>query len=452
MNHTPLLPRQPSWRCMHRIASAAALACLVWVGLGTLAPAAAQAQAQALQAVLPPWLPPAEAVTQVLAQQPQVKAAAAGTALAQARNQRLRAGPHDWVAKAAANQRSERQGARFAEAEMALETAVRWPGKVAVDRKLGEAEVTLGELALADAWHEAARGLLTAWFEALRDVRIAAVLQAQAQIAQRQLLTTERRVRAEEAAQLELLAAQAEAARIEALAARAQGQAQLRLQALRRLYPGLPEPPDAPPSPPAPTEPDTPAVAMWDTAHWSAQILADNHELELAQAKAEQSRLQARRSALEQRADPTVGVRASRERSGQEHVLGVYVSIPLGQAGRRADAQAALAQADMAEQELAHKRARIEAEAWRTAAEVDQARRTRLQLQRAQAKISRSAALQARAYALGESPLADLLLAQRNALEAQLAADGAVLDEMQAHARLLLDSHQLWQAPGAHGH
>jgi len=75
-----------------------------------------------------------------------------------------------------------------------------------------------------------------------------------------------------------------------------------------------------------------------------------------------------------------------------------------------------------------------------------------VQLQRAQAQIARSAVLQSRAYALGESPLADLLLARRNALEAQLAADGAVLDEMQSHAKLLLDAHQLWQAPGAHGH
>jgi outer membrane protein TolC len=75
-----------------------------------------------------------------------------------------------------------------------------------------------------------------------------------------------------------------------------------------------------------------------------------------------------------------------------------------------------------------------------------------VQLQRAQRQIERSAQLQARAYTLGESPLADLLLARRNALEAQLAADSAALDEMQSHARLLLDSHSLWRAPGAHGH
>ena len=133
-------------------------------------------------------------------------------------------------------------------------------------------------------------------------------------------------------------------------------------------------------------------------------------------------------------------------------MLGVHVSIPLGSAGRRADAQAALAQAEMAEQELALKRVRIEAEAWRTASELEQTRHTWVQLQRAQRQIERSAQLQARAYTLGESPLADLLLARRNALEAQLAADSAALDEMQSHARLLLDSHSLWRAPGAHGH
>lgn len=63
---------------------------------------------------------------------------------------------------------------------------------------------------------------------------------------------------------------------------------------------------------------------------WVTRILADNHELELAEALAQQARQRAQRSALEQRADPTLGVRATRERSGQEQVLGVYVSLPLG--------------------------------------------------------------------------------------------------------------------------
>ncbi|RDD94001.1 TolC family protein [Acidovorax sp. BoFeN1] len=441
---TRLQPRSP----LAMLRRTAAAVCLAWAGAAGLSVAMAQTP-PAL--TLPPVLPPAETVMQVLSQLPQVRAASAGVPLAQARNQRLEAGPHDWVAKAGTNRRTERQGPSFSEADVALETGLRWPAKAAADRQLGATEIQLGELALADAWHEAARGLMAAWFDALRDMRTASVLQDQARLVTQQMASTERRVAAGEAATLERLAAQAEAARIDALAARAQGQLQVRLQTLERLYPGLPKPVDmAPTGSPAGTA--TSAAADFTAAEWASKILDDNHELKLAQAKAQQARQQAQRTALERHGDPTVGVRASRERGGQERVLGVYVSIPLGSAGRRADAQAALAQAEMAEQELAQKRVRIEAEAWRTASVLEQTRHTRVQLQRAQRQIERSAQLQARAYTLGESPLADLLLARRNALEAQLAADSAALDEMQSHARLLLDSHSLWRAPGAHGH
>ena len=88
----------------------------------------------------------------------------------------------------------------------------------------------------------------------------------------------------------------------------------------------------------------------------------------------------------------------------------------------------------------------------RTASEAEQARTTQEKMQQALAQIQQSAALQARAYALGESPLADLLLARRNTLEAQLAADTAALDAMQAHAKVLLDAHRLWANPEANGH
>lgn len=447
---TRLQPRSP----LATLRRTAAAACLAWASTGGLGVAMAQALTSPTSPTSPTgssMLPPTETVMQVLAQLPQVRAASAGVPLALARSQRLEAGPHDWVAKAGANRRTERQGPDYSESDVALETGVRWPAKAAADRQLGASEIQLGELALADAWHEAARGLLAAWFDALRDVRTAAVLQEQARLVTQQMASTERRVAAGEAATLELLAAQAESARVDALAARAQGQLQIRLQALERLYPGLPNPMDMAPAS-SPIWSATPPAADFTAAQWAAKILDDNHELELAQTKAQQARLRAQRVALEQRGDPTVGLRASRERGGQERVLGVYISIPLGSAGRRADAQAALAQADMAEQELAQKRVRIEAEAWRTASELGQARHTRVQLQRAQAQIERSAQLQARAYTLGESPLADLLVARRNALEAQLAAESAALDEMQSHARLLLDSHSLWKAPGAHGH
>ena len=421
---------------------ALATACVVWAGASAIAPATAQE--------LAPVLPPTDTVVQVLAQLPQVRAASAGIPLAQARSQRLQAGPHDWVAKVATNRRSDTQGGRFSETEIGLETGMRWPAKVKADQRLGSAEVSVGRGIHADAWHEAARSLLTDWVDALRDARNTALLQEQAQLATRQLATTQRRVQAGEAAPLELLAAQAEEARIQALAARARAQAHLRQQTLQRQYPGLPDPAGALSAAATPW-PDQDAADL-PVAHWAQLILADNHELELAQARAEQAQLQAQRAQLEQRGDPTLGVRATRERSGQEKVWGVYVSIPLGGAGRKADFEAALAQAEVALQEQEQVRQRVEIQAWRTASEAEQARTTRQQMQRALARIQQSAALQARAYELGESPLADLLLARRNALEAQLAADTASLDAMQAHAKVLLDAHRLWSIPGTAGH
>gem|GEM_PF-2701316 len=325
------------------------------------------------------------------------------------------------------------QGQRFNEEEIGVETGLRWPGKQRTDAQLGEGEVQIGQFAYADAWHEAARTLLRDWFDALRELHSAKVLQAQAELAQAQLSAIERRVQAGEAAKLDTLAAQAEAARIQAQAVRTRAQAQLLQQALQRQYPGLPLPSDAGLEEAALDGTD---IAVAD---WAQKILADNHELELAQARAAQARLQARRAEQERTGDPTVGVRARRERSGEERIWGAYLSIPLGSAGRRADAEAAAAQAEMAQQEYERTRQRVSTDAWRAASEAQQTRTTWQQLRHAWQQIAQSAQLQARAYELGESPLADLLLARRNALEAQLAADAAALDAMQAQARLLLD-------------
>ena len=423
-------------RCLTALACAAALA--------------SGARAQEMPAQV---LPPPATVQQVLAQWPQVRAAGAGLALAQARGERLRAGPHDWVAKAGASQRREQGGTRYAETEVGLETGMRWPGKVAADRQLGSAVEQVAVLAQADAWHEAARTLLADWFDALRAARTAQLLRAQEALMARTLAAMQRRVDLGEAATLEWLATQAEHARVQAQARRAEAQDTLGRQGLLRRYPGLPDPASLLPPDDAPWPAGAPggdARGPDDATAWVARILDDNHELELAEAQAGQARLQAERTHLERTPDPTVGVRATRERGGQEHVLGVYLSLPLGSAGRRADAQVALAQAEVARQDLASTRQRVEAEAWRVVGEAAQARATLAQQRRALAYSEKSAALQARAYALGESGLGDWLLAQRGALDARLAAETAALDAQQAQARMLLDAHRMWTPPG-HG-
>lgn len=433
--------RKAGWAHPRHLALAACITCLGWTGAwasGTAAPTTA-----APPVALSRLLPPSDKVVQTLAQRPQVRGALAGVALAQARQQRLQVGPYDWSAQLATNRRSERNGARFTEPEVGLETTVRWPGKARADNTLGHVGVTVSEHAWSDAWHESARELLSVWFDTLRDLSQAQILTEQAQLAQQQLRAVERRVQAQEAARLEALAAQAEATRLEALSSKAQGQAQMRLRSLQQQYPGLPAPAILPTEPLSASEPAT----AWDGPSWVAQILNDNHALEWAQSKAEQARLQAHRVGMDRRADPTVGMRASRERNGQEWVVGVYLSLPFGSAGRSADAQAALAQADMAQQELEQTRSRIETEAWQSVSLVEQARSSSTLLRRAHDQLAQSARLQSRAYTLGESSLTELLLAQRSALEALLAAQTAALDEQQAWARLLLDAHQLWAAP-----
>ena len=393
----------------------------------------------------PAGLPPEAAVQTVLSQLPAVRAASAGLPWAQARSQRLQVGPYDWVAKAGANRRRDSEGGRYTEGEVGLETTLRWPAKVGTDQQLGRAAEQLAALALADAWHEAARTLLDDWFDTLREARTAALLQAQDALMERLLAVTRRRVETGEAAPLELLAAQAERARWQAQAARAQAQAELSRASLRRRYAGLSEPPAAAP---ASTAPDAPPQADAEAgARWVARILEDNHELELAQARAAEARLQAQRTLQERHPDPTVGVRATHERGGQERVIGVYLSLPLGNAGRAADAQAALAKADMAEQESEQVRQKVELAAWRTASQAQQSQATLARQHEALTRTEQSAALQERAYALGESAQADTLLAQRNALEARLTFETAALDARQAQARLLLDAHRLWTPP-----
>lgn len=400
----------------------------------------------ASESAQPWWLPAADSVQHTLSQQASVRAAQAGIPLAQARQQRLEAGPHEWNSTLGWVRRNEQPEQRFNDLEIGFQTGVRWPGKREADRRIGTAELLAGQLRVADTWHEAARHLLTVWFDALREQRQAALLEEQLRLVTQQQAIAERKVQTGEAARLEVLAIAAETARLRAAASTSRTQAVLKQQALLRQYPGLPELP-------AITAAQLPALPLSDpgsdsAAEWVNSILADNHEIELAEAEAEKARSLAERAQLERRGDPTVGVRANRERGGQDRLLGAFVSFPLGKAGRQADAQAALAEQEVAQQKLAQVKQRVTQEAWRVATELQQYRTSQLQLQQAWEQTRQSAQLQARAYALGESAMTDLLLALRASLDAQLAADLAALDALQAHARLQLDSHRLWPAPG----
>ncbi|HEU4842770.1 MAG TPA: TolC family protein [Burkholderiaceae bacterium] len=381
-------------------------------------------------------LPAEPVVRQVLAAMPQLREVALQGELAQASKTALEAGRHEWTVRAGASTRTELAGPTWREQELALERPLRWFGKAAQDAAIGATGVAVAQAAHEDAWHEAGRTLLADWFAALRESVAVARLEEQHGLAGQLLRVAVQRVKAGDGAALEQLQAETEQSRVAAQLQQARQRGALAQQLLRSNYPGLPPAPAA--SLPVPPEPDgTPDG-------WIARIVGHNHELELAESEARLASQQARRSGSERMPDPTLSVRASRERGGQERVLGVMLSMPLPGAARKAETRAASARAEQAKERLDMARIRVDAAARRVVLEGAHSRQIWQTLQGMAQQSERQAALTMKAYAAGEVSLSEALLARRQALEAALAAQSAQLEALQAYARLKLDAHLLW--------
>lgn len=401
---------------------------------------------QALADLLPALsLPPVAATREVIAALPPLLAAKAGVALAQARSQRLQAGVHEWAFKAGAQQRSDALGDKFFETDVALERGMRFGRKGQTDRALGEMGVNAGQMSYADTWHETVRTLVQAWFEAQRARASVQVLAQQTVLAADQLRVAQRRVKAGDAPRLDEMMARAESERAQGAEQQARGRLEVMLQELRLRYPGLALEPLQLSDSAAASATSPPAMPEAD-AVWLQRIMADNHELELAEAEAQVARLAAQRAQLDTRPDPLVGVRAARERGGSENVVGLYITVPISGALRAADARAAQAQADAAEQRLALTRQKVQAAAQRAVLQTRHTRSVWARQQAVQQAMAQVAQLSTKAYALGEVSLTESLQARRNALEASLTAQAARWDALEAITRLLVDAHQLWAA------
>jgi hypothetical protein len=117
--------------------------------------------------------------------------------------------------------RTDPAGIRYDEQQYELTRRLRLPGKLLLDRRIGEVERDVGQFAYADAWHEAGRGLLATWFELLRQARRLAQLQEQQSVATRSLDAIRRRVAAGDAPRVDAQLAEAEQGRLAARAHRA---------------------------------------------------------------------------------------------------------------------------------------------------------------------------------------------------------------------------------------
>lgn len=384
----------------------------------------------------PSALPPEAEVRRVLASLPALHQGVLNTQLAGAERDKLAAGPYEWTVRAGASRRTAPGAERYLEQEVALERPLRWFGKAGLDQALGEQGLAVARALHGDAWHEAGRALLRDWFDALRDLAGVARLEEQLAVTQRLQSIAARRVQAGDGAALDLLQAETEQRRVLALLQQARQRSEQSLTLLAISYPGLPRPQaDSLPLPQADSE---------SAASWTERIVHDNHELQLAQAEADLYAMRASRLASDAMPDPTLALRAARERDGQERVFGVSLSFPLPGAGRTADRSAAAIKASMARERVAQTQLRVALAARRAASDSVHSHAIWETLQEVQQQTMRQAELMQRAYQAGECTLAVALAGRRQALDAALTAQTAQIDALAAQARLQLDAHAIW--------
>lgn len=385
-------------------------------------------------------LPPSTAVMRLLADAPAIRAALAQRDAEIANRSRLEAGPHEWSLRAGSQQRRARPdnlpSERYTEWSAALERPLRLPGKAGLDADIGRAGVMLAESTIGDARHELSRFLLKSWFDWLRESAARQQWNNQLALLEAQARAVSRRQQLGDAARIDAIQAEAALAQARAQLALASSRELAAAATLTRRFPGLPAT--------APASMSEPSALSGDSEAWIARILEHNHELALAEGEHQRAGLLADRARRDRLPDPTVGLAWSRERSGEENVLGAYISIPLPGTARNAVADAAAAQQMAAAQRGLAVRERVTAEA-ATLVHSAQAAIPAWQATRTAAdRLAESARLSARAYQLGEGSLSELLTSRRLANEAELAARESQIDALALRYRVLLDAHELW--------
>ncbi len=350
----------------------------------------------------------------------------------------LTAGAQEWQVRMQ-GQRREIQDSATVSREWLLQLERPWRvnGKAGLDRQLGEAESTIARARLGEARHESARALADLWIAELAARRRQALTSSQVELAQGNLDVVHKRRQAGDAALLDEQMALAELGDVQrehnlAKTALAKAQVATRTRFGAEMPAGLGL---------GGRGPDEPLLAE---GLWLAKVLEEADLLKAAEGELARARLAASRARADRIPDPTVGVFAAREARGNERLVGVSVTVPLGSVHRTQRALQLEREVDMAQAMLDQLRRETEMEARATWAEA-QGSRERWQLGRETARLtSENARLMQRAYALGEADLQALLMARRQAAQGGLAALEAQAEALRWEARLLIDAHLIW--------
>ena len=414
-------------------------ACVLLLVLLMFAPArplrAANVAADAPPPALP--LPSEDVVLRAIVSLPEVRYAEAAAEAARARGDKRVIGSAEAQLTFIPQQRRIDSGPRYREWELDLTKSVRWPGKVALDRRIGALEAETGQLGVEDAHHQGARLLLAQWMAWLRAGTQARIAAEQVELLERDRAVIDRRVALGDAAVKDRLAADAALGEARALALESALADAAARRDLGATFPSLPLPQRAPVAIAPPALPGAPAA-------WVERIVARSHEIGIARRNAERAAAEAARARADRVPDPVLGIRLLSDLGGGEKVYGVVLGLPLGVRYRGAEAAEKGAQADATRAQALQieREVRLQAAQQVSRAEALQA----VWRQRAAALVAAraSAAKIERAYALGEAGIAEVLLARQARQTAALAAGRAAVDALEAIERVTVDAHERW--------
>lgn len=384
----------------------------------------------------PPDLPAAEQVQQALAQSPVWAAAQDQQGVAHYEAEELASGPYEFSVQVQGQSRWVRGAGDYGEWWTTLQRPVRLPGKAALDRQIGAAGEGVARAGLAASRLGLAHVLLGSWLDWLGGVERERLLLEQQRLAEENLAAVKKRVRAGDAARMDLQAAEADVEDVTRSVLEARTRKDMALAVLSGRFPAL----DTQSSPPL-SDPQLPAGMLLDLRQ---AVLTDNPRLQVLEREVAKARVTAARARAERWPDPTLGVFGASERGGDERIWGGIVTIPIPGPRRSQEQARTQALLRVAEDRLAAGRQMLEVQLASQMKAVEGNKAAFSAAQRASSAMTGQAQMMQRAYALGEVDLQRLLLARRQARMAAVAALEARLAALQATYGLLLDAHVLW--------
>lgn len=383
------------------------------------------------------YLPPLDVAMDAIARQAEVLAADERAAAVDAEARALSLGSYELEATVIPQRRRTDSGQSLDEFEAQVGRSFRWPGKAALDREIGARSRTIAGLERREIAHEVALHLMELWMQWLRATATNEEARAQLQSLETEHASLVRRVELGDAARLDLDLITAELAQARAAALSSETLLVAARHALNTDFPQIALPVRAPSLP-------EPQILAGAGEEWQSRIIGDSYELKVAEQDAARQDATAKRAWADRIPDPSLGVRFFNERDGEERAVGLVFTMPLSSRYRRelANAERAQARARLRDVEVvrralakdAHLKVVLATDAlnqWRAQRDAHEAMR---------AAANRTH----RAWELGETGLAERLLAARRAREMAYQEVSARATAHEAQLRVRIDSHDLW--------